>query len=227
GAGRRPAPRARRSPPAQARPRAIEESEGVIVRAGLVAGEPIADDKLIRLKKPTVMAAFLRQGYRAISINISPATTAGGFVLPGDYVDVIMTSKVRTEEPSEAGAPESRPRRTRVLISRTLLTSVRVLGIDERFAPGNAANSGKVRTATLEVTPEQAEIVALAEQGGDLRLALRSVAELIPEHGQRPIDPVPVLAFDPREGAEDGEEVAPAHLVKTLRFNTPGSMALE
>ncbi len=207
------------------RPRAREDVEGVIVRSGLIAGEPITDTKLIRLAKPSVMAAFLRRGLRAVSIKVSPATIAGGFVLPGDYVDVILTANAEVENDNpEAGGSK------RALVSETILTSVRVLAIDEAFRPGAAANTGKSRTATLEVSPEQAEVLALAEQGGSLRLALRSVAELIPEAGQRAIEPEPTLAFDPRLKPRDKEkeaELAQANLITVLRFTSKSDLTVE
>lgn len=205
----------------QAQPRALEDMEGVIVRSGLLAGEPLSDSKLIRLKQPSVMAGFVRRGMVAFGLKVDEVSAAGGFILPGDYVDVIMTARVEIEvEDLEA---EGGVTAESVLLSKTVLRSVRVLAIDEIFQQSGDPNIEEPKTATLEVTPDQAEALALAERGGEIQLALRSVAELIPETGQRPIDPVPVLAYDPRHP----EELPEADAIDIIRFNAKQSLIVE
>ena len=93
GSSGRPPPQA---PPTSARttgPSAIEELSGSIARAPFVAGEPIREAKLIKANGSGYMAAILPSGMRAISTEISPETGAGGFILPNDRVDVILSRR--------------------------------------------------------------------------------------------------------------------------------------
>lgn len=144
----------------------METAAGAITRVALLAGEPIRPERLIR-GGTGFMAAILPQGMRALAISIDTrgASSAGGFVLPNDRVDVIRTFR-------EDGDSHS---------AETILRNVRVLAIgknvqtDER---GNAYVDGE--TATLEVTPAQAEMLTLAQRTGQLALVLRSLADASP-----------------------------------------------
>jgi pilus assembly protein CpaB len=111
------------------------------------------------------MAAILPQGMRAVSTEISAETGAGGFILPNDRVDVIHTVA------EDKGGGQS------VNVSRTILTNVRVLAIDQQADDTSKEAVAIGKTATLELTPEQAEEIAAAEASGSLSLALRSTAD--------------------------------------------------
>ena len=102
------------------------------------------------------MAAMLNPGMRAVSITISADSGAGGFILPNDRVDLILTRK--------AG------RATAACSSSTILTDVRVLAVDQTFKQDKDTKTVIGKTATLEVTPAQAEQVATAQNQGTLSL---------------------------------------------------------
>lgn len=142
-------------------PNALEKLSGLIVRAPFVAGEPIREVKLVDGKGAGFMAAILPAGMRAISTQISPETGAGGFILPNDRVDVILTMRGNCD----AGASE------------TILRNVRILAIDQTVEEKNGQKVVVGRTATLELSPGQAETLALSHQLGTLSLALRSIAD--------------------------------------------------
>ncbi len=150
------------------RPNAIEKLAGSIARAPFVAGEPIREAKLVNAKGSGFMAAILPSGMRAISTQISPETGAGGFILPNDHVDVILTRRERDADKAGGGDSHS---------SETILTNVRVLAIDQNVEEKNGQKVVVGKTATLELTPSQTETLALSQQLGTLSLALRSITD--------------------------------------------------
>src|SRR4029077_17329307 len=160
------------------KPNAIEQLSGAIARSPFVAGEPIRDAKLIKANGSGYMAAVLDKGMRAISTEISPETGAGGFILPNDRVDVILSKRDREAEKS--GAAESH-------ISETILSNIRILAIDQTLGEKDGQKVVIGKTATLELTPRQSETLALSRQLGTLSLALRSLADAgettLPEDG--------------------------------------------
>lgn len=148
-----------------AQPNAIEEAaEGSVARAPLMPGEPVTAQKVIKADGAGFLAAVLTPGHRAYSLKVNAERGAGGFILPNDRVDVIMTRKLGNDD---SGKP--------AFESTTVLRNVRVLAIDQmaKEEEGNQAIVGK--TATLEVSPGQAETLALADAMGDIMLALRSL----------------------------------------------------
>jgi pilus assembly protein CpaB len=150
------------------RPNAIETLAGSIARYPFVGGEPIREAKLVNAKGSGFMAAILPSGMRAISTQISPETGAGGFILPNDHVDVILTRRDRDADKVAGGDSHS---------SETILTNVRVLAIDQNVQEKDGQKVVVGKTATLELTPTQTETLALAQQLGSLSLALRSIAD--------------------------------------------------
>ncbi len=146
------------------------EIEGSIVRNGLLVGEPIRREKLVRANSNAFMSAILPAGMRAVAISIDTrgATSAGGFVLPNDRVDVIRT--YRDDESSKSGGAD-------VQNSETILPNIRVLAIGQNIQERGGEKVVTGETATLEVTPAQAEALALAQKTGQLSLALRSLAD--------------------------------------------------
>lgn len=147
------------------RPDAIKQLGDAIARSPFVAGEPIRETKLVTAKGSGFMAAILPAGMRAISIEISPETGAGGFILPNDRVDVIL-SRRKGGDDGQTGAS-----------SEIILTNVRVLAIDQKPGEKEGQNTVVGKTATLELRPDQAESLARAKQTGTLSLALRSIAD--------------------------------------------------
>jgi pilus assembly protein CpaB len=149
------------------RPNAAEELAGSIARAPMMTGEPIREAKLIKANGSGFMAAILPAGMRAVSTEISPETGAGGFILPNDYVDVILSRRDREGEKSGQDA----------FVSETILNNIRVLAIDQAIEEKNGQKVVVGKTATLELGASQAERLALARQLGTLSLALRSIAD--------------------------------------------------
>ena len=150
------------------KPQAIEELSGSIARAPLVTGEPMRESKLIKANGSGFMAAILPSGMRAVSTEISPETGAGGFILPNDHVDVILSRRDREAEKAVG---------VDTFVSETILTNIRVLAIDQAVEEKNGQKVVVGKTATLELAPRQAETLALARQLGTLSLALRSLAD--------------------------------------------------
>ena len=147
---------------------AVKEFTGSIARSPFIAGEPIREQKLVKSDGSGFMAAILPAGYRAISTEISPETGAGGFILPNDRVDVILSK--REKNPDSKG-PD-------ITTSEIILTNVRVLAIDQAPKEKEGTSSMVGKTATLELKPEQAETLARARQSGVLTLALRSIVDV-------------------------------------------------
>lgn len=150
------------------RPDAIESVSGSIARSAFVSGEPIQEGKLVNAKGSGFMAAILPTGMRAVSTTISAETGAGGFILPNDHVDVILTRRDREAEKATG---------IEVHTSETILSNVRVLAIDQTVAEKNGDKVVVGKTATLELTPPQTETLALSRQLGTLSLALRSITD--------------------------------------------------
>jgi pilus assembly protein CpaB len=149
------------------RAEAIKEIAGSIARSPFIAGEPIREQKLVNANGSGFMAAILPTGMRAISTEISPETGAGGFILPNDRVDVILTKREKTPGSSGGDAVQS----------EIILANIRVLAIDQAPKEKEGMNSLVGRTVTLELKPEQAETMARARQSGTLSLALRSITD--------------------------------------------------
>jgi pilus assembly protein CpaB len=147
---------------------AIEQLSGSIARTPFVAGEPIREAKLIKANGSGFMAAILPAGKRAISTEISPETGAGGFILPNDHVDVILTRRDREAEKRTG---------TDAHTAEIILSNVRVLAIDQTVQEKDGQRVVVGKTATLELGPRQAESLALSRQLGTLSLALRSLAD--------------------------------------------------
>jgi pilus assembly protein CpaB len=151
------------------RPDATTQIAGSIARAPFIQGEPIREPKLVRANGSGFMAAILPTGMRAISTEISPETGAGGFILPNDRVDVILSKREKNQDRTGA---------TDVVNSEIILSNVRVLAIDQAPKEKDGQNAVVGKTVTLELKPEQAETLARARQSGTLSLALRSIADI-------------------------------------------------
>ncbi len=152
-------------------PQALETYAGAIARMDIAAGEPISARKLVNPGDAGFMAAVLSPGMRAVSVEISVETGAGGFILPNDRVDVLLTQAASDEGYSESEGS---------FITRTILENVRVLAIDQSFKQVENEEVVIGSTATLELNRSDSELLAHAEASGDLSLALRSVADAIP-----------------------------------------------
>ena len=161
------------------RPDAANQVAGSIARYSFIAGEPIREAKLIKANGSGFMAAILPTGMRAVSTEISPETGAGGFILPNDRVDVILSR--REKNPDRSATND-------IVVSEIILANIRVLAIDQAPKEKDGQNSVVGKTATLELKSDQAEILARARQSGTLSLALRSIADI--NAPEKPVDVV-------------------------------------
>ncbi len=149
------------------KPDAMVELENARARLPLYEGEYVMDKKIVHAGAGGFMSAILPKGMRAISVAISSRSSAGGFILPDDRVDVILTKKIDNNGKTNVK-------------SETVISNVRVLAVNQIYRQaneGDAVTVEKGETATLELTPQQSEVVAMVESAGELSLALRSIAE--------------------------------------------------
>jgi pilus assembly protein CpaB len=142
---------------------------GSVVREPILAGEPIVSRKIVRAGDSGYMAAYLEPGMRAMAIRVTVETAAGGFILPGDRVDVLVT-----RESGDAGAQDGGGSK---FSSSTVMQNVKVLAIDQSTRAGDDEQAVVGATATLELGPRDAEALALAKSEGELSLVLRSYAD--------------------------------------------------
>lgn len=154
-------------------PEALDKLKDSVARYALYAGEPVRTNRLVDSGQ-SFMSAILPSGKRAVGTQISAETSAGGFILPNDHVDVIMTRQSET-----TNGPG--------YITETVLENIRVLAIDQTIQDDENGESVIIgKTATLELTPKQAEIITVAQQMADrLTLSLRSAADIKDGERQR------------------------------------------
>ncbi len=150
------------------RPDAINDFVGAIVRVSMLAGDPIRGPYVVMAKGSGFMAAILPKGMRAVAVDISAVSGAGGFILPDDRVDVVLTRHDKSAE--KATGVEK-------YVSDTILRNVRVLAVDQTIDQKGDAKVALGRTATLELTESQAETLELSHQLGTISLTLRSLLD--------------------------------------------------
>ncbi len=140
---------------------------GTTAARRILAGEPLSGSSVFRQDEAGLLSGMLGPGMRAVSLAISPTNAVAGFVTPGDRVDVLLLTQFQDRSGERRGRDDQKLR-----VTETLLRDVRVLAIDNNLKTGTAAAPGK--TATLEVTPRDAESLLLAGVTGSLHLVLRS-----------------------------------------------------
>lgn len=140
----------------------LKEIEGKVVRSPVNRGQPMTASAVVAQGERGFLAAVLTAGMRAVTVKLSPVASVGGFIFPGDRVDVILTHTIEISRSEKYTAAE------------TVFQNVRVLAVDQR----SAVQDEKIqvaKTATIEVTPKMAEKVAMLEKLGTLSLSLRSL----------------------------------------------------
>lgn len=142
-------------------PEADKPFIGAVVRRGVVKGEPLTESRVVKPGERGFLAAIVEPGQRAISVPVNAMTGVSGLFFPGDQVDVILTHAVKRGD-------------TERHVSETILRDVRVLAVDQRVEDIDG-KAQVAKTATLEVTPKQAEVIAMLSDLGKLSLSLRSV----------------------------------------------------
>ena len=147
----------------------LSDFNGAVVRRTIHAGDAVPTDALMKSGEGGFMSAVLNPGMRAVSIAVTPTSGNAGFISPGDHVDLIVTHRIKTAGTANGGGSES-------VVSETFARSVRVVAVDQMLDnPDNKAIIAK--TVTVEVTPRQAEEVAVASAMGTISMALCSLAE--------------------------------------------------
>jgi pilus assembly protein CpaB len=154
-----------------ARPDAMQSLAGAVVRATVARGEPIREDKLA-IPNAGLLSSMLRPGKRAVAVRITAENTAGGFVMPNDRVDVLHTI---------GGSDKAQGPRD--FTTTTILTNISVLAVDQTLDEADKRGESKAKlvalgkTATLELDPQQAELLTTAQASGTLSLTLRATAD--------------------------------------------------
>lgn len=138
---------------------AQQKFDGAVARTLIVTGEPIIEAKIVRAGSSGLMAAILTPGMRAITQRVSEETAAGGFILPGDRVDVLFTQK------ADRGSART----------RTIFENVRVLAVNATYEETPEAANIDSANVTLEFSPSDAESFVTARSNGEVSLSLRSV----------------------------------------------------
>ena len=143
-------------------PASRDELSGSVARSLIVAGEPVVNAKFVRAGSSGLMAAIISPGMRAVTVRVSPETSSGGFILPGDRVDIHYTEADDNDE-------------TKIF---TIKENVRVLAVNTVYSENTETPSIEGRTVTMELTPDDAEYLIIARNSeGTLQLTLRSIFE--------------------------------------------------
>ncbi len=171
--------------------------KGTVVRAPILSGQPITSTSIVHGDASGFMAATLTDGMRAVSITVSADSSAGGFILPNDRVDVILTRK------AQGSSPHS--------YAKTILTNLRVLAVDQTFRQDKDTRTVVGKTATVEVTPEQVETISAAGSSGQLSLSLRPLSD--------------ASAANTDDGARKHRTAASDGPVSVIRYGMAGSSA--
>lgn len=143
---------------------------GSVVRNPITSGAPVTKGALVNPGDRGFLAAALGPGMRAVTVPLSADQGVGGFVFPGDRVDLLLTLTLENEENSNV----------KLYTAETVVRNLRVLAVDQRTTPtdeNGAATPTVFATVTLEATPQIAERIAVARTTGTVSLALRSIAD--------------------------------------------------
>ncbi|MBV1836766.1 Flp pilus assembly protein CpaB [Acetobacter estunensis] len=145
---------------------------GALLRVSVPKGGPIRTDDVVHSGDGSFLAALLMPGQRGIAISIDPGNAVGGLIWPGDHVDVLLVPTINTANSTSGDHSQA---------AETILRNVRVVAIDQRLIRGvspNPANQSNARTAVLELSPADAQKLALAQKMGRIILTLRSLMRL-------------------------------------------------
>lgn len=158
----------------------LAELRGALLRRFIDPNQPVLNTDVLRPRDRGFLAAVLRPGTRAISIGVDVVTGASGLIWPGDEVDMILTQNLQERGNDSPG---------RRVVGETILSGVRVIAVDQQIShTGTESTTARVvaRTVTLEVTPEQAERLAVAQQLGRISLVVRAIEGVPEATGPRP-----------------------------------------
>jgi len=191
----------------------INEFVGAIARVTIPAGIPLTRDMIFSRSTAGFLTGILSPGMRAVSVAIQPQTGAAGFILPGDFVDVIVTYNFQTNDQSQGN------RTTQA--AETILEKIRVVAVDQQL-DGSEEEAIVAKTITLEVTPKGAETISLGSQAGKIHLSLRSLSALELEmHPTYTTDyeifEALTISLEPEKGVEElnADRYTPKNVPKT------------
>ena len=154
-------------------PDAEQPLEGRL-RRNVAEGEPLIKTALVQEKKGNFVAATLGEGMRAMAIKVKAESSVGGFITPGDHVDIIMTYDVKL--PSDERVQDASVTVVNRKAAQTVLENIRVVAVDQEAK--EIEETSVARTVTVEVSPKQGETLALAEAMGSLSLSLRKLGDV-------------------------------------------------
>lgn len=167
-------------------PEALEKMVGAVARYDLVKGEPVTKAKLVHPGTAGFMSVMLTPGMRAVSVEIEAEIAAGGFIMPNDRVDVIVTREVESNNNTNQSAMQG-------IRSDLILANIRVLAIDTLYGapptegeetPGTGQGAAIIGSrATLELAERDATLLNTARKAGDISLTLRSIADMSAPQG--------------------------------------------
>ncbi|HEY4135028.1 MAG TPA: Flp pilus assembly protein CpaB [Alphaproteobacteria bacterium] len=190
--------------------RAPDELVGAVLRASLLAGEPVTDARLVKPGERGFMAAVLQPGMRALSLSVDATTGIAGFVFPGDRVDLLVTHSIAIDDGSK---------RKSGLATETVVKDLRVLATDQKI--DDYDNKPQLaKTVTFEATPKQAEIIRVVSRIGSLSLTLRSLAD-DEAQGEMPTPEADALVASIEEGDTSDEAAAQAAMLPPAMARPP------
>jgi pilus assembly protein CpaB len=173
----------------------LTAGEARVALRAIEPNEPILASRVSGPGGRATLSATIAEGHRAVAIRVNDVIGVGGFVLPGDFVDVLLTRA------------EGRSRSNDDMQTDLLIDNVRVLAIDQT-ANDNGDDPQVARAVTIEVTPEDGQKVALASQIGTLSLALRRADEI--GAGQIPTTPAQTIRIQDLRAQAEAQRAAPA-----------------
>ncbi len=184
-------------------PKAVDALRGHAVREPVAAGAPLVRSAVVGPGQRGFLAAVLKPGTRAVTIRLGKGARHAGLIDPGDRVDVILTAKLRLEG------------RVQTVFARTILEDVRVVAVDRQVGASTETPEGgkrvkrtEILTATLEVSPAQADRLALGEHEGELSLAVRSLTGAVERVRNEAVDLQELLSLT-KETPPPPEPAAP------------------
>lgn len=170
----------------------LTDFNGAIVRRALRAGDPVPQFAIMKSGEGGFMSAVLEPGMRAVSIGVNPTSGNAGFISPGDRIDLIVTHRVKEQQEANASTVEE------FVVSETFVRNTRVIAVDQMTDnPENKAILAK--TITVEVSPRNAEAIAVAADLGKISISLRSLTS--------PDEKIEDKTASAAEGKEQSKEV--------------------
>jgi pilus assembly protein CpaB len=138
---------------------ALSQVDGRVVLTPISSGEPILFTKLAPIGTAAGLSSLMEENKRAFTVRVDDVTGVGGFIHPGDKVDILADMKLRGQDDS---------------FSKTILQNVKVLSTGQVWEQkGGYGKPMLVNTVTMELTPQQSEVMNLASNEGKIRLVLR------------------------------------------------------